>query len=98
MLLNDQCFLCSERARIALSYLNEQQLRRVNESLKVIKEQNFRGKNVSKLKDVKNTLMIKVGRDLRLIIEVNKDSVFLHDIFSREKLDALLSLKSGRRE
>lgn len=98
MLLNDQSLAYSERARIALSYLNKQQLSRVNESLEIIKKQNFRGKNISQLKGMKNTLMIKVGEELRLVIEVNKDCIFLHDVFSREKLDALLALKYGMGE
>jgi mRNA-degrading endonuclease RelE of RelBE toxin-antitoxin system len=76
----------SRRAEIALNRLSEQDRNRVLKNIEKVFALGLKPPFAAKLKGIKNTFLVRAGRDLRIIFLVETEFVRIIDIVRHDKL------------
>ena len=97
MQINDKPLYLSRRAEIATDRLDKDDREKVLKNIKKVLELGLKPPNAAKLKGIENTYLIRSGRDLRIIFEVEPESVYVLDVVRHEKLEQLSRLARNQR-
>ena len=91
MQINDKALSLSRCAEIAIDRLDENDREKVLKNIKKVLELGLKIPNAAKLRGIENTYLIRSGRDLRIIFEVDSESVYVLDVVRHDKLEQLLN-------
>ncbi len=92
MQINDKPLYLSRRAEIAIDRLDKNDREKLLNNIKKVLELGLKSPNAAKLKGIENTYLIRSGRDLRIIFEVDCESVYVLDVVRHDKLEQLSRL------
>ncbi len=91
MQINDKALSLSRCAEIAIDRLDENDREKVLNNIKKVLTSGLKSPNAAKLTGIENTYLIRSGRDLRIIFEVDSESVYVLDVVRHDKLEQLLN-------
>ena len=86
MQINEKNIEFTRRAEIALNRLSEKDRKRVLKNIEKVFTLGLKPPFAAKLKDIKNTFLVRAGHDLRIIFLVETEFVRIIDIARHDKL------------